>query len=87
MASSKLTLSIEPEVVYEAKRIAKEKNISLSKLVENYLRTIAHSTKKAKVDSIEISDWVKSLVAVDHPVTDFDHKAEYHKHLEEKYGK
>lgn len=78
---------MEPEVVYAAKKIAKERSISLSKLVENYLRTISNSKEQSKVDSIEISDWVKSLIAVDKPTPDFDHKAEYHKHLEDKYGK
>lgn len=86
MASSKLTLSMEPEVVYAAKKIAKEKNISLSKLVENYLRSISKENK-ANSDLIEISDWVKGMVAVDKPIPDFDHKKEYHKHLEEKYGR
>ena len=85
MASSKLTLSMEPEVVYAAKKIAKEKNISLSKLVENYLRSISNENKVGS-ESIEISDWVKGMVAVDKPTLDFDHKKEYHKHLEEKYG-
>ena len=76
---------MEPEVVYAAKKIAKEKNISLSKLVENYLRSIS---KESKTDSkdLEISDWVKGMIAVDKPTRDFDQKAEYHKHLEEKYG-
>lgn len=85
MASSKLTLSMEPEVVYAAKKIAKEKNISLSKLVENYLRSISLDNKPDSDDSC-ISDWVKGMVAVDKPTPDFDHKAGYHKHLEEKYG-
>jgi hypothetical protein len=86
MATTKLTLSMEPEVVYQAKRLAKDKNISLSKLVENYLRSISKEGKAAS-EGLEISDWVKGMVAVDKPTPDFDHKAEYHKHLEEKYGR
>lgn len=86
MANTKLTLSMEPEVVYQAKIIAKEKNISLSKMVENYLRSISLKGT-ANSEQIEISDWVKGMVAVDKPIPDFDHKAEYHKHLEEKYGR
>jgi hypothetical protein len=86
MATTKLTLSMEPEVVSQAKKLAKEKNISLSKLVENYLRSVS---KEGTLDSddFEISEWVKGMVAVDKPTADFDHKAEYHKHLEEKYGR
>lgn len=86
MATTKLTLSVESEVVYQAKIIAKEKNISLSKMVENYLRSISLEGNAAS-EEIEISDWVKGMVAVDKPIPDFDHKAEYHKHLEEKYGR
>ena len=85
MASSKLTLSMEPEVVYAAKKIAKEKNISLSKLVENYLRSISKENTTDSQD-LEISDWVKGMIAVDKPTSDFDQKAEYHKHIEDKYG-
>jgi len=86
MATTKLTLSMEPEVVYQAKKIAKEKNISLSKMVENYLRSISFEGNAAS-EEFEISDWVKGMVAVDKPTPDFDDKAEYHKHLEEKYGR
>ena len=86
MATTKLTLSMEPEVVYQAKKLAKEKNISLSKLVENYLRSVSKEGT-LEPDDFEISEWVKGMVAVDKPTPDFDHKAEYHKHLEEKYGR
>jgi len=34
----------------------------------------------------ELSDFVKGLTISGDPVPDFDHKAEYHKHLDEKYG-
>jgi len=75
---------MEPEVVYLAKEFAKKKNVSLSKLVENYLRSI--STDEASVnDDFKIADWVKKMVVVDSPTPDFDHKKEYQNHLEEKY--
>ena len=84
MSSSKLTLSMEPQVIYRAKEFAKNKKVSLSKLVENYLRSI--STDEASINNdFEISDWVKKMVIVDKPTPDFDHKKEYHKHLEEKH--
>jgi hypothetical protein len=34
----------------------------------------------------ELPSWVKKMTISTDPVPDFDHKAEYHKHLEEKYG-
>jgi len=83
--STKLTLSMEPEVVYHAKEFAKKKNVSLSKLVENYLRSI--STDETSVnDDFKVSDWVKKMVIVDKPTPDFDHKKEYRNHLEDKFG-
>ena len=37
MATTKLTLSMEPEVVYRAKQYAKKRHISLSKLIQDLL--------------------------------------------------
>jgi hypothetical protein len=37
MANTKLTLSMEPEVVYRAKQYAKNRQMSLSKLIQNFL--------------------------------------------------
>lgn len=37
MANTKLTLSMEAEVVYRAKEYAKKRHISLSKLIQDYL--------------------------------------------------
>ena len=33
----------------------------------------------------QLSDWIKRLTIAGEPVPDFDHKTEYHNHLEEKY--
>jgi hypothetical protein len=85
----KLTLNIEPGLINQIKRVAKKRNTSLSKITENLFK------KEVQVEDEpfhlknenELSDYIKGIVAVDHPIHDFDHKAEYHKHLEEKYGK
>jgi hypothetical protein len=34
----------------------------------------------------ELPQWIKELTIDGPPVPEFDHKAEYHKHLDEKYG-
>jgi hypothetical protein len=34
----------------------------------------------------KLADWIIKLTISGDPIPDFDHKAEYHKHLEEKYG-
>ena len=91
MATSKLTLSMDTNTIQWAKKYVEGKNISLSKFIQNQLNDIAEKEEKQspvseKLKTMEISDWVKAMVLVDGPTPDFDHKAEYGKHLEEKYG-
>lgn len=84
----KLTLNIEPGLIDQIKEVAKKRKTSVSKIVENIFKKEVENERqpfKMKTEE-EISDWVKGMVAVCEPVPDFDHKAEYHKHLEEKYG-
>lgn len=44
---SKLTLSVDPEVVARAKRYAKERGVSISQLVEAYLLAVARPSPPA----------------------------------------
>lgn len=77
----KLTLSLNESVIENAKSFAKENQISLSKLIEAYLKSIVeHSTK-----NVEITPLVKSLSGVIELPTDFDIRDEYTKYLTEKY--
>ncbi len=57
---TKLTLKLDNSIIEQAKKYAKENNISLSKLIETYL--LAVTTKKKK--SIKISPLVQSLTGV-----------------------
>ncbi|NBC57197.1 MAG: hypothetical protein GVY05_02785 [Bacteroidetes bacterium] len=50
--NAKLTLTIEKEIIEQAKRYAKSENRSLSNLVENFLKTVAYSEKIAEDDKI-----------------------------------
>lgn len=43
--NTKLTLTIEKEVIEIAKKYAKEKGQSLSAMVENYFKLIANNSK------------------------------------------
>ncbi|MCC8410961.1 DUF6364 family protein [Mucilaginibacter sp. UR6-1] len=91
MAATKLTLSADKDTIELAKRIASESNISVSKLFKKMLNEVAKkkTTKDPlleKLKNAEMPDWVKQLTVVDKPTPDFDHKAEYGKYLEEKYG-
>lgn len=85
MSSYKLTLSMEPSVVFWAKEIAKKKHMSLSKLVENYLKSISKDKKIVVADGLEIADSVKQIVVVNKPTPDFDHKKQYRKHIKNKH--
>jgi Ser-tRNA(Ala) deacylase AlaX len=91
MATAKLTLSVKADTIERAKEYARRNHTSLSKVVQNLLDNI--STEEVKNDPLleklkntEIPDWIKQLTITDKPTPDFDHKAEYRKHLEEKYG-
>ena len=80
---TKLTLRLEDTVIKRAKRYAKKRNTSLSKMVENYLGAITSGNKR----KIKISPLIKSLSRKIEVPPDFDIKKEYAKHLWEKYGK
>ena len=54
--NTKLTLTLEGDVIKEAKEYAKRKGISLSELVENYFVLL---TKGSKSGEIELSSTVK----------------------------
>ncbi|MBS1524283.1 MAG: hypothetical protein JST19_01460 [Bacteroidetes bacterium] len=84
----KLTLNIEPDLIDKIKEVARKKNISLSKVTEALYKKEVEKEKEPfrMKDESEISDFIKSITISGDPVPDFDHKAEYHKHLEEKYG-
>lgn len=80
---TKLTLKLDKGVIERAKDYAAKQNISLSKLIESYLRAVA-------VDSIrndtEPSEFVKSLSAGTKIPVDLDYKKEYGAYLEKKYS-
>ncbi|HEY4327965.1 MAG TPA: DUF6364 family protein [Mucilaginibacter sp.] len=84
----KLTLNIEPGLIDQMKRVAKKRNTSISKIAENFFKREVESEKEPfRMKSLEeLPDWIKELTISGDPIPDFDHKAEYHKHLEEKYG-
>ncbi len=81
--NAKLTLSIDSQVVESAKRRSKRKGISLSKMVENYLREDdPHLKKTKKVGSI------LDLIGIGGKVPDdFDYDQELLKILTEKHLK
>jgi len=79
---TKLTLKLDNAIIEQAKNYAKEKNTSLSKLIESYLGKLV-----APNDSYEVTPLVKSLSGVIDLPNNFDAKKEYKKHLISKYEK
>jgi hypothetical protein len=84
----KLTLNIEPGLIGQIKEVAKKKGTSLSKVTETlYKKAIEVEKEPFRMKSLdEMPEWIKNLSISGDPVPDFDHKAEYGKYLEEKYG-
>ncbi|WP_298248425.1 DUF6364 family protein, partial [uncultured Christiangramia sp.] len=57
--NTKLTLTIEQEIIKRAKEYAKEKNRSLSDIIENYLKVLTKEEQKQK--DKKLNPVVKSL--------------------------
>ena len=70
--ATKLTLTIEEEVISSAKKYAQKKGKSLSNLVENYLKSI--SSKEPDLNAI--SPKVMKLMGVIKLPEDFKYKSE-----------
>lgn len=81
MANSKLTLSLNEVVIEAAKKYAKEKNISLSFLIENYLQKIT-TPNQPKKKSTPIVNKLSGVITLS---KDFDYKKDYTDYLSEKY--
>lgn len=81
--NTKLTLTIEQDVIQKAKEYAKNKNRSLSDLIENYLKSLTQEEPEEKKKTL--SPIVKSLKGSFKMPANFDYKEELRKGLEEKY--
>jgi hypothetical protein len=46
--TSKLTLSVDKDIVKDVKRLAKKQGTSVSAMFENYARAITHSTRRER---------------------------------------
>lgn len=81
--NTKLTLTIEQEIIERAKIYAKEKNRSLSDIIENYLKMLTKSERKQKVE--KLNPIVKSLKGSFKMPKNIDYKKELGNRLEKKY--
>lgn len=82
--NTKLTLTIDKQVITKAKKYAKNSGRSLSDLIESYLKNVVSSIDKGE---FEISPRVKALMGSFKVPDDFDYKKELSNALNEKYNK
>lgn len=81
--NTKLTLTIEQEIIEQAKIYAKEKNRSLSDIIENYLKILTKEERKQKFN--KLSPIVESLKGSFKMPKNMDYKKELGNRLEKKY--
>ncbi len=82
--NTKLTLTIEKEVIEIAKKYAKEKGQSLSEMVENYFKFVTSDRKKIKEK--QLSSRVRKLRGILKTDENFDYKQTLTEELSKKYG-
>ena len=81
--NTKLTLTIEQEIIERAKKYAKEKNRSLSDIIETYLKVLTKSEQNQQVE--KLNPIVKSLKGSFKMSKNMDYKKELGNRLEKKY--
>lgn len=81
--STKLTLSLNKDIIEQAKVYAKMKGVSLSFLIENYLqKIIGEYTENSPSKKSSIVDELSGIISLP---TDYDYKEDYRKHLIKKH--
>ncbi|MEB2775984.1 DUF6364 family protein [Algoriphagus sp. D3-2-R+10] len=81
--NTKLTLTIEQDVIQKAKEYAKEKKRSLSDIIENYLKSLTQENREE--NKSKLTPIVKSLKGSFKMPEDFDYKEELKKILQEEH--
>lgn len=82
--NTKLTLTIEKEVIEVAKQYAKEKGQSLSEIVENYFKLV--TVNRVKKNKKQLSTRVKRLRGIIKTDESFNYKQILTEELSKKYG-
>ena len=80
--ATKLTLRIDEKVINKAKKAAKIKGVSLSRLVSDYFQSVALHQEKEIVETPVLSEITGILPSKAHSKKLIK---EYRKHIEEKY--
>ncbi len=79
---TKLTLKLDAEVINRAKEFAKERKISLSRLIESYLDAITGKD----TGSFKSSPLIEGLSGIIQLPENFDYRKERGDHLESKHA-
>lgn len=79
--NTKLTLNLDKNIIDEAKSYAKKNQVSLSKLIENYLNSLVRTSNKK---TTRISPLVESLTGI--ISSEIDERKSYRDYLSEKYS-
>lgn len=80
---TKLTLKLDQKVIELAKEYAAQRKISLSRIIEAYLKSLTSTEEKSE---LEISPFIKSISEGGKTLpADLDYKKKYSQHLENKY--
>jgi hypothetical protein len=82
--NTKLTLTIDKEIIERAKKYAAEKGRSLSDMVENYFKFLTESKLEEKSETL--SPRVKRLRGILKVKSDFDYKKILDEERIKKYG-
>jgi hypothetical protein len=80
---AKLTLTLDKDVIEEARKYAKNINISLSRMVEKYLKSVVNQKREKEIYPTPL---VKELSGIIHLDRDADLKEIYSDYLIEKYS-
>ena len=79
--NAKLTLSLDRDIIEQAKEFSRSHHKSLSKLIEGYLRQVTRSDDAAK----QVTPLVAKLSGVIDARKMGDHKSDYADYLADKY--
>lgn len=79
---AKLTLKLDRNVINEAKRYAKTRNTSLSRMVERFFKSLVEKKTKKEKNYSPLVEELSGIINLD---KEFDFKEEYTKYLIEKY--
>ena len=82
--NTKLTLTLEKEVIEVAKKYAKEKGQSLSEMVENYFKFV--TVNRIQIKEKQLSQKVRKLRGIINIDDNLDYKKILTEELSKKYG-